>query len=61
MPLDGSETLHDQLLGWFLLVKCDKAEVLGGVVLGLVNWTDDFDNRSKLVGESISIILASTL
>ena len=56
MPLDGGETLHDQLLCWFLLVKGDKAEVLRGVVLRLVNWADDFDYRSKLVGKSISII-----
>ena len=56
MPFDGGETLHDQLLCRFLLVKGDKAEVLRGVLLGLVNRTDNFDNRSKLVGELISFI-----
>ena len=56
MPLDGGETLHDQLLCWFLLVKGDKTEVLGSVVLRLIDWTDNFDNRSKLVGELISFI-----
>ena len=60
MPLDGGETLHDQLLCWFLHAKGDKTEVLGGVVLRLVNWADNFHYRTKLVEKSFSIVRALT-
>merc|ERR1719239_382117 len=61
MSLDGGETLHDQLLRWFLLVKGDKAEVLGGVVLGLVNWADNFDYRSKLCKVVCQVLVGEIL
>ena len=56
MSLDGGAALDNQLLGWLLLVKGNKAKVLGSILPRLVHRADNLHYSSKLVERSIRAI-----
>ena len=57
MPPDVTSALLNQLLGHALLLKSDEAEVLGHVVLALVDGSDDLADGAVLAEVLLDLVL----
>ena len=57
MSPDVTSALLNQLLGHALLVKSDEAEVLGHVVLALVDGSDDLADGAVLAEMLLDLVL----
>ena len=57
MSPDVTSALLNQLLGHALLVKSDEAEVLGHVVLALVDGSDDLADGAVLAEVLLDLVL----
>ena len=58
VTVDGAGAFLNQLLGHSLPLEGDKTEVLGFVVLALVDRSDDFSNVAKLTEILFDLLLS---